>query len=338
MRGCWIKWGVFVGIFFWVGSGVALGNVNFDIHDAGVAQEDIFAPNVTDENEAQKTEEYEEAIGFEERSNAKQPDVEKELEALAASGVEGQKERFDEMAKELPFALLAKSLDGDGDGLSKEDEKRLKTRSTSMDTDGDGFIDGLEVVRGYDPTVPSPGDKVVYGQVSEEAVLGGKNFYKVTGIRVSSEAGNSGFKDVLIITGMAPANTLVMLFVSSGEREVWVVRADGSGRFQYTSFDTLDIGSHEVQAVATDAAGKVLMASKIVEFTRTLDGVDIIKGGEPVSTGKASVEVGESTSIMSLGVVIFIVGIVLAIVLIIAVVWYVIRWWGARKIKGEIEK
>ena len=337
MRGRWVKWGVFLGVLFGVGSlaaGVALGNPDFDVHDGGIVKEDISAPDVTDENEAERTKEYEEALKFEEQRSLRLPDVEKELEALAASGLEGQKERFAEMVKELPFALLAGDIDGDGDGLSKEDEKRLGTKPASMDTDGDGFIDGLEVVRGYNPTVPSPDDKVVYGDVSEAAVTQGKGLYKVTGIRVYSKVGDRGPTEVLAITGVAPANTIVMLFVSSGERKIGVARADESGRFQYSSLDTLDIGRHSVQAVATDAGGKVLMASESVEFVRTLDGIDIIKGVEPVVTSEVEA-VAEDAGDISWGMAIFIGGVVLAAVLVIAVVWYGIKWWRLRKSKGE---
>lgn len=336
-----MKWGVFLGIFFWVGflaTGVALGNPDFDVHDEGIVKEDLSAPDLTEENETEKIKQYEEALDFEEQRSLRLPDVEKELEALAESGLEGQKERFEEMVKELPFVLLAKSLDGDGDGLSKEDEKRLKTKSTSMDTDGDGFIDGLEVVRGYNPTVASPDDKVVYGEVSDAAVSQGKELYKVTGIRVVSKVGDRGPADVLVITGIAPANTLVMLFVSSGEREVWVARADESGRFQYSSSDTLNIGNHKIQAVATDAGGKVLMASETVEFTRTIDGIDIIKGVEfvPISEVEVEAAAGGPTDTISLGAVLFIGGIVLAIVLVIGVVWYAIKWWKLRKTKRDV--
>jgi hypothetical protein len=338
MRGFWVICGVvalFFGGLFVVSSGEVLGHVDFDVHDGGVAQEDLVAPDLTEENEAERIKQYEKTLDLEEQKGAKEPDVEQALLDLAASGEEGKKERFEEMTKELPFVVLERSLDGDGDGLSNDDEKRLKTRSTSMDTDEEGFIDGLEVVRGYNPVVPSPNDKVVYGEASVKAVSEGEKLYKVTGIRVSSTIGESGATETLIITGMAPANTLVMLFVSSENRKVWVARADESGRFQYSSSDTLDIGKHTIQAVSTDAAGKVLMASDVVEFTRTLDGVDIIKKVEPIATSAVGVTTDGVLDNVSLGMTVFIGGIVLAIVLLVGVVWYAVKWWRSRKTKGE---
>lgn len=53
-----------------------------------------------------------------------------------------------------PWAFLitsSKQLDSDGDGVSDEDEIRLKTNPFSRDTDQDGYPDGLEVALGSNP-------------------------------------------------------------------------------------------------------------------------------------------------------------------------------------------
>lgn len=41
--------------------------------------------------------------------------------------------------------------DGDGDGLTKEQEILYKSSLTNIDTDGDGYSDGTEVTKGYSP-------------------------------------------------------------------------------------------------------------------------------------------------------------------------------------------
>lgn len=53
--------------------------------------------------------------------------------------------------------------DSDQDGLSNDEEVLYKTDSLNKDTDGDGYMDGVEVESGYDPTKPAPGDKLLSG-------------------------------------------------------------------------------------------------------------------------------------------------------------------------------
>lgn len=59
--------------------------------------------------------------------------------------------------------LSFSSDDSDGDGLANSDEDKWKTDPLDPDTDNDGYLDGEEVKNGYDPTIPSPGDKIKNG-------------------------------------------------------------------------------------------------------------------------------------------------------------------------------
>lgn len=51
--------------------------------------------------------------------------------------------------------------DSDQDGLSNDEEVLYKTDPMNKDTDGDGYMDGVEVASGYDPLKPAPGDRIV---------------------------------------------------------------------------------------------------------------------------------------------------------------------------------
>jgi len=53
--------------------------------------------------------------------------------------------------------------DSDQDGLSNDEEALYKTDPLNKDTDGDGYMDGVEIESGYDPLKPAPGDKLVAG-------------------------------------------------------------------------------------------------------------------------------------------------------------------------------
>lgn len=59
--------------------------------------------------------------------------------------------------------------DSDQDGLSNDEEVLYKTDSLNKDTDGDGYMDGVEVEGGYDPTKMAPGDKLVVGVQDRES-------------------------------------------------------------------------------------------------------------------------------------------------------------------------
>lgn len=65
--------------------------------------------------------------------------------------------------------------DSDQDSLSNDEEALYKTDPLNKDTDGDGYMDGVEVESGYDPTKPAPGDKLLSGEDTrgtEEATTG----------------------------------------------------------------------------------------------------------------------------------------------------------------------
>ncbi len=189
---------------------------------------------------------------------------------------------------ELPWPVLDRSLDGDGDGLSDVDEVRLATDAESPDTDGDGYIDGLEVVRGYNPLKKGPGDKVVLTQLD---IASSSSVYQVTGVRLEVRGG----QEALVVTGEGPANSLVTLLVMSNGTKTWIARADGTGRFIYVSADTLALGPHRVYAAGTAAGGAVLAVSRPLNFVRAEDTLEVI---EVATAAALAEESGESQPVV----------------------------------------
>lgn len=178
--------------------------------------------------------------------------------------------RGGEGGDELPFKVLGTELDGDGDGLSNVDEVRLATDAKNPDTDGDGYIDGLEVVRGYNPLKKGPGDKIVLAELDTAS---SSNVYQVTGVRLETRGGQGA----LVVTGVGPANSLVTLLVMSDEIKTWIARADDTGRFIYVSADTLALGPHRIYAAGTAAGGAVLAVSEPLNFVRGEDTLEVIE-------------------------------------------------------------
>ncbi len=80
--------------------------------------------------------------------------------------------------------------DSDQDGLSNDEEALYKTDPLNKDTDGDGYMDGVEVESGYNPLKPAPGDKIVSGTATTDGkVFNGSSENNLTD-QVSHEIAN----------------------------------------------------------------------------------------------------------------------------------------------------
>ena len=53
----------------------------------------------------------------------------------------------------ITYSGARRKIDSDRDTLADEDEQQLGTNARKRDTDGDGYSDGTEVEKGYDPLV-----------------------------------------------------------------------------------------------------------------------------------------------------------------------------------------
>lgn len=84
--------------------------------------------------------------------------------------------------------------DEDGDGLVNADESLWGSDAKNPDTDGDGFLDGEEVKANYNPTLPSPSDKLPEGFVP------GKDLQPIDTVPTQPVAVDQFFQDNLDLT------------------------------------------------------------------------------------------------------------------------------------------
>lgn len=164
--------------------------------------------------------------------------------------------------------------DSDKDGISDYDEISLyKTDPFSADSDRDGFIDGAEILSGFDPTDSRPEALVAYESPEEfgvvrEDILAVES---IVGIEPdSADEFSDGVKEVAVISGRGLPNSFVTLYIFSTPIVVTVKTSD-DGSWSYTFDKELEDGEHEVYVGVTDNAGRIVAKSQPLTFVKTAE-------------------------------------------------------------------
>lgn len=176
--------------------------------------------------------------------------------------------------------------DLDQDGLTDADEKRFGSDPLNPDTDGDGVLDGLQVLAGYDPTRPIPSTKPIVFEQPTEPNSGEVNDldWQVTGAELDQETG------FVTLKGKALPNTIVVLYIYSRQPIIVTVKADSLGNWTYTLDRELAAGEHEVYVAITDNQGKILEKSSPLRFVLEAGAIRVLAAEEQVAP--ASVQSG----------------------------------------------
>lgn len=174
--------------------------------------------------------------------------------------------------------------DTDGDGLPDFEEERIGTDIFSADTDKDGYLDGDEVAKGFNPLKAGSGDgsdRIVF---EEPKNVGPTNpVYEVAKVtyekkKETTEQGIQTEKEGIALQGKALPNSFVTLFIYSSAPIVVTVQADENGSWQYFLDKELEDGSHQVYATVTDNTGKITSKSETFSFVKTARAVETIDG------------------------------------------------------------
>ncbi len=209
--------------------------------------------------------------------------------------------------------------DSDGDSITDFDEVNLyKTNPYVADTDGDGFLDGVEILGGFDPLNQSGEVNVLY-ESPRESVLPPDETLRVESIASldsADETEDSG-KERAVITGRGLPLSYVTLHIYSTPIVV-TVRTDENGFFEYVFDKELEDGTHEVYATLTDNRGTIVAQSEPFSFIKTAEAFSPV-GAEvetPVVTTSAPPSMLTPTvmlaiaslSVVSLGLVLILLG------------------------------
>lgn len=179
--------------------------------------------------------------------------------------------KYDGLKLTAPIVI---TIDSDGDGVPDDIEKRLGTKTDIKDTDGDGYTDGEELARGYDPLGEgkrdaglSPAEKIlIEGKAIGQPTDGGETSTELTVGEVKIVYAEDGGGDSYILTGKAAPDTVFTLYVYSDVPVVATVKTDASGNWEYHFENTLEYGNHEVYIATNDDTGKVVTKSSPLSF------------------------------------------------------------------------
>lgn len=191
------------------------------------------------------------------------------LEKETKSSLEKLEEKINDLEGERAKIVEEISKDSDKDGLTDQEEIRLKTNPFNPDTDGDSYLDGAEYKTGYNPLKPGPADKIIY-QDPQKVEPKKTNVYKVERVEAVILPG----KEVgLKFEGKGLPNSFVTVYVFSSAI-VMTTRTDGNGSWSLVLDKALSDGYHEVYVAVTDNQG---------EITARSDPLVFLKSGEKVA-------------------------------------------------------
>lgn len=215
----------------------------------------------------------------------------------------------------------ATTKDSDKDGISDYDEVNLyNTDPFNPDSDGDSFIDGTEVMAGYDPTNSKAETLVAYESPQEVGIVR-EDLLVVTTIatipKINEDATKSETEsEGAIISGKGLPNSFVTLYIYSTPIVV-TVKTDENGSWSYIFDKELDDGEHEVYVGMTDNAGRIVAKSNPLTFVKTAQAfmpvdaagaVAVTENAEPSLITQNMLLVIVSIAVVALGLVLILLG------------------------------
>ncbi len=175
---------------------------------------------------------------------------------------------FDELRKQRSNGAI--TVDTDGDGVSNMDESKLyKTDPGLADTDDDGVADGIEIMRGYNPSDATPEAVIRFESPKETFGLTRHDALEIAEVipLITNGITDEQTSVAAEIRGKGLPNSFVTLYVFSTPTVV-TVKTDADGYFVYTFDKELEDGQHDVYVTLTDNVGAIIAQSNPFTFVK----------------------------------------------------------------------
>lgn len=238
-------------------------------------------------------------------------EIDVELEKIV-SGLEAKVDSFEQIRKDRSEGLTAK--DTDSDGISDFDEVNIyATDPESSDSDKDGVIDGIELVKGFNPLDSSSEAVIEFKSPQQSVGLVRNDLMKINNVVPIVEVGSDDNGQIVKaeISGKALPNSFVTLFIFSSPTVV-TIKTDADGSFAYTFNKELEDGQHEIYVAITDNTGEIIAQSSPFSFVKQAQAftpVDAEK--EEITTAANTNDQASKDAINVVGIGILALGIIL---------------------------
>lgn len=213
------------------------------------------------------------------------------------------------------------SVDSDSDGVSDYDEVVIfKTNPFVADTDSDGFVDGAEILGGYNPLDPSSEVLMTY-ESPQDAGIVREDILEVHSVITALKNDIIDEPPQALISGRALPNSFVTLYIFSTPVVV-TVKTDADGAWNYRFDKELEDGEHQVYVGVTDNAGKIIAKSNPFVFVKKAEAFDakstaaavspaIVSNSETSFLSEYMVYLVLSISVVAIGLVLILLGLYL---------------------------
>lgn len=222
-------------------------------------------------------------------------EIEKEVIGIEKTGEVTKKEaqRFKEVVFEKKRKIIKRARDrrtlketnkdSDKDGVSDYDEVNIYgTDPFSADSDSDGYVDGAEILIGFDPLSKSLDALIEYENPKEVGVLEDDIFSvgKIEVVETIIVKNVNTEKEVvskILFEGRALPNAFITLYIFSNPTIV-TVKTNKDGNWEYTLDKELEDGKHEIYVAMTDSKGSILAKSSPIPFVKQASAVTVDEG------------------------------------------------------------